>query len=72
GVPIYVGEQKIEWTLSGGRDAPRLREKISVSTTLETIPSNAKILAIHIYPNETVFVETAEWLPDERPNGAPK
>lgn len=70
GVPIHLGEQKVEWVLSGGKDAPRLREKITAIVVLKEIPTNSKILAIHIYPDETVFVETAEWLPDERPNGA--
>ena len=69
GVPISVGEQKIAWTLSGGKSTPRLGEIISVSSKLNDIPKGSKILAIHIYPDETVFVETAEWLPDEKPPG---
>jgi hypothetical protein len=72
GVPIQVGEQKIRWMLDGAENQPRLFEKIVATTVLKEIPPNAKILAIHIYPNETVYIETAEWLPDERPNGAPK
>jgi hypothetical protein len=69
GVPIRAGEQKIEWTLSGGENAPRLMEVISATAALKGLPSDAKILAIHIYPDETVFLETAQWLPKQRPNG---
>jgi hypothetical protein len=69
GVPIHVGEQKIEWALSGGKNSPRLGEKISATAVLKEIPKDATVLAIHIYPDETVFVETAEWLPDEKPPG---
>ncbi|MFZ6751397.1 hypothetical protein [Undibacterium sp. Ren11W] len=66
GVPIHVGEQKIEWALSGGEHSPRLGEKITASAMLKDIPSDSKVLAIHIYPDETIFVETARWLPGER------
>jgi hypothetical protein len=66
GVPIHVGEQKIEWMLDGGENQPRLFEKITASAMLKDIPSDSKVLAIHIYPDETVFVETARWLPGER------
>lgn len=69
GVPVTVGEQKIEWLLDGGKKQSRLGEKISATAVLKEIPKDAKILAIHIYPDETVFVETAEWLPDEKPPG---
>ena len=69
GVPIHVGKQKIEWTLSGGENAPRLGEIITVNAELKELPADAKVLAIHIYPDETVFLETAEWLPAQRPNG---
>jgi hypothetical protein len=69
GVPIHVGEQKIEWLLDGGRKDLRFGAKITATAVLKDIPSGAKILAIHIYPDETVFVETAEWLPDEKPPG---
>jgi hypothetical protein len=55
--------------LDGGENQPRLFEKITATAVLKDIPSGAKILAIHIYPDETVFVETAEWLPDEKPPG---
>ncbi|MFZ6751400.1 hypothetical protein [Undibacterium sp. Ren11W] len=72
GVPITVGEQKIEWLLDGGKKQSRLGEKISATAVLKEIPRDAKILAIHIYPDETVFVETAEWLPDEKPRGYPR
>jgi hypothetical protein len=68
-VPISVGEQKIVWLLDGGRKDPRFGAKITATAVLKDIPSGAKILAIHIYPDETVFVETAEWLPDEKPPG---
>lgn len=69
GVPIHLGEQKVEWTLSGGENAPRLMEKITAKAELKEFPSSAKILAIHIYPDETVFLETAKQLPAQRPNG---
>ena len=69
GVPIHVGEQKIEWTLDGGQKSTRLGEKITAKAELKELSSSAKILAIHIYPDETVFLETGEWLMDERPNG---
>ncbi|MCX7220962.1 MAG: hypothetical protein NTY70_19125, partial [Burkholderiales bacterium] len=69
GVPVTVGEQKIEWLLDGGKKQSRLGEKISATAVLKEISRGAKILAIHIYPDETVFVETAEWLPDEKPPG---
>ena len=69
GVPIHVGKQKIEWTLSGGKDAPRLGEIITVNAELKELPADAKVLAIHIYPDETIFLETAKQLPGQRPNG---
>lgn len=69
GVPIHVGEQKIEWLLDGGEKQSRLGEKINATTVLKEIPKNATVLAIHIYPDETVFVETARRLPDEKPPG---
>ena len=70
GVPIHVGEQKIQWVLDG--NLPRLGETLTATVILKEIPSDSKVLAIHIYPNETVFIETSVRLPDERPNGAPK
>jgi hypothetical protein len=70
GVPIHVGEQKIEWVLDG--NLPRLNETLTATAILKDIPSDSKVLAIHIYPDETVFVETARRLPDERPNGVHK
>jgi hypothetical protein len=72
GVPIHVGEQKIEWMLSGGEHQPRLFEKITATVNLKDIPLNAKVLGIHIYPNETVYVETGQWHLDPHPNGAPR
>jgi hypothetical protein len=72
GVPIHVGEQKIEWMLDGGENQPRLFEKITATVNLKDIPSNAKVLGIHIYPNETVYVETGVWHLEAHPNGAPK
>ncbi|MFZ6751398.1 hypothetical protein [Undibacterium sp. Ren11W] len=64
GVPIHVGEQKIEWVLDG--NLPRLNETLTATAILKDIPSDSKVLAIHIYPDETVFVETARRLPGER------
>lgn len=72
GVPIHVGEQKIVWTLDGSKNSPRLGEKITATIMLKDIPVNAKVLGIHIYPDETVFVETGIWHLDAHPNGAPK
>jgi hypothetical protein len=70
GVPIHVGEQKIEWLLDG--NFPRLGDKIAASVILKDIPSNSKVLGIHIYPDETVYVETGIWHLEAHPNGAPK
>jgi hypothetical protein len=69
GVPIHVGEQKIEWLLDGGEKQSRLGEKITATTVLKEIPKDATVFAIHIYPDETVFVETARRLPGEKPPG---
>jgi hypothetical protein len=69
GVPITVGEQKIEWLLDGGEKQSRLGEKITATTVLKEIPKDATVFAIHIYPDETVFVETARRLPGEKPPG---
>jgi hypothetical protein len=69
GVPITVGEQKIEWLLDGGEKQSRLGEKITATTVLKEIPKYATVFAIHIYPDETVFVETARRLPGEKPPG---
>jgi hypothetical protein len=72
GVPVSLGLQKIEWVLDGGKNAPRLGEKISTTANLQTLPSDARVLAIHIYPDNTVFIEATSYIPDARPEGVKK
>ncbi|MFZ6751399.1 hypothetical protein [Undibacterium sp. Ren11W] len=72
GVPVSLGLQKIEWVLDGGKNAPRLGEKISTTANLQALPSDARVLAIHIYPDNTVFIEVTSYIPEARPEGIQK
>jgi hypothetical protein len=66
-VKVKPGPISVEWTLDGPPNAPGNGTRIRVTTVLDRISSNAKVLTVHIYPNKTVFPETSEQYMDERP-----
>lgn len=64
GVPVKLGRQEVRWVLSGGEDTPRLDEVVLATVELKQVPKDAKYLAVHIYPNETVEVAVSRFFPD--------
>jgi hypothetical protein len=65
GVPIAIGKQTVKWTLSGGQGAPRLGEVVTATADLSSVPSDHRVLAVIIFPNETVKLKTFRHAPIE-------
>ncbi|WP_186160477.1 hypothetical protein [Burkholderia gladioli] len=65
-VKVKQGPVSVAWTLDGPPNAPGNGTRIQVVAVIEHISSGAKVLTIHIYPDETVFAETSKEYVDER------
>jgi hypothetical protein len=66
-VKVKPGSITIEYSLGGPEGASRLGEKIRATTVLKEIPSDAKVLTVHVYPNGTISAEASAEYVDERP-----
>lgn len=67
GVAVSPGKQIVKWMLDGPPNSPRLGEKITATFNLAEIPPGHRNLAINIYADKTVFIETGKYSPDPRP-----
>ena len=56
GVTLALGPKKVSWRLDGPKGTPRNGEMVIARNTTELtgIPDDARYLAVHIYPDETV------------------
>jgi hypothetical protein len=66
-VKVKPGPISIEYSLGGAEGAPRLGERIRATAVLQELPGDAKVLTVHVYPNETAFAEASKEYVDERP-----
>lgn len=71
GVQIPLGEQRITWRLDGPEGMVGNGETVTAKNTpvLKDVPSNARYLAMHIYPDDTVELLPAAHYPDVSPRG---
>jgi hypothetical protein len=65
-VSFKAGKKTVKWTLSGGAKTPRVREKITSTFDVINVGADHRYVAVHIYPDETVFIETSKSIPDPR------
>ena len=65
GVQLKLGQQKVTWRLGGPEGMPRNGETVAAKNMpeLKDVPRNARYLAIHIYPDDTVELVPAEYYP---------
>jgi hypothetical protein len=66
-VKIARGPVSVEYSLGGPEGAPRLGERIHATAVLQALPGNAKVLTLHVYPDETAVAEASREYVDERP-----
>lgn len=71
GVQLPIGPQKVTWRLGGPEGMARNGETVTAKNIpeLKDVPRNARYLAIHIYPDDTVELLTSEHYPQPSPRG---
>lgn len=71
GVQLKLGPQKILWTLGGPEGLARNGEVVTAKNQpeLKDAAPNAKYVAIHIYPDDTVELFTSKYYPGPSPRG---
>jgi hypothetical protein len=71
GVQFNLGPQKVTWRLGGPEGMSRNGETVTAKNTpeLKDIPSTARYLAVHIYPDETVEFIFSQHYPDFTEHG---
>lgn len=73
GVRIPFGIQKLKWNLDGPKGMARNGELVQVKNKLvispEQIPPGTRYIGLHLYPDDTVEVTFAEFIPERTPRG---
>ncbi|GGY96345.1 hypothetical protein ACFFTM_13295 [Pseudoduganella plicata] len=73
GVRIPFGVQSLHWTLDGPAGTPRNGEVVNMKNTLvitpDQIPTGTQSLGLHLYPDDTVEVTFAEFVPERTARG---
>lgn len=73
GVRIPFGVQTLGWTLGGPKGTPRngehMQMKDKIVITAEQIPSGARYIGLHLYPDDTAEVTFAESIPESTARG---
>lgn len=65
GIEFQLGPKKVTWVLDGPEGTPRNGEKVTArnNVSLSDVPSDAQYLAVYIYPDETVELQTTKHYP---------
>jgi hypothetical protein len=73
GVRIPFGVQTLKWTLDGPEGTPRNGEQVKVKNNVvispEQISPDTRYIGLHLYPDDTVEVTFAEFIPGSTPRG---
>ena len=72
-VIVPFGLQKLTWRLDGPKGMARVGELVQLKNRVVInpgdVPSNARYLGIHLYPDDTAEVTFSENLPDRTERG---
>jgi hypothetical protein len=63
---VKSGPVKVDWMLDGPPGDPLTGKTMSASTSLKEIKAGAKYLAVYLYADGTVALDTAKGIPDDR------
>lgn len=71
GVKLALGPKQVTWKLSGKRGMPRNGELVMAKNRLSLInvARDARFLAVHIYPDDTVELITSRHYPEATDKG---
>jgi hypothetical protein len=72
-VQIPYGVQTLRWNLGGPEGMPRNGELVSTKNTVivspEQVPSGTRYIGLHLYPDYTLEVAFAEFIPERTARG---